>query len=538
PQKLTQNQKNNLRFLTGTPAGLIGASNGNPLMGAMAVRAADNSLDHNLYLTPDDVIRAGIHSENIVDLGGAITIEKEATPEQRQKQLIERFYKNGDNLSIECDARKSLIDCGEQNQLLIDFVNSEYSKDEELKALRRKSVYYLHENWDAVDKSVYAYNHNNWNIYGRPLLGMGKAGLQTVSAGIATGITCVKTALLGCLKASAISTPVIISGTSRLKHNWDNLGVPLNEQTKEDWLQRKFFNKYFSPTATLLIRDLGIDTIGSIATGSALSKYSKVSKAASSSSATAIKAVVNSNLPSKENLFKELNQGLLSTVLKSSKVDNSGEALYTSANSTKNLTYPSSGNGVGYNRFAPNNNFSTLLNPTARSTRIYAANSTLVSKEVKLNVLQRGSQRLQKARVEELKSQFNPRHKKPWDTELKFGGLIHKADINDSKSVPVFHNISDENAITYFKELAGIENLPPPLTIANKFDIHGNPAKVWTVKPAKGPFKGTTLNLRNFSTSQDQIPTKLTIEIVRGKNINKSISGLGYNSIEIKFVDK
>ena len=214
------------------------------------------------------------------------------------------------------------------------------------------------------------------------------------------------------------------------------------------------------------------------------------------------------------------------------------------ANSAKNLTYPSSGNGVGYNRFAPNNNFPTPLNPTARSTRVYATNSDLVSKEVeklhsiKLNVLQRGPQRLQKSRVEELKSQFNPRHKKPWDTELKFGGVIHKADINDSKSVPVFHNVSDENAITYFKELAGIENLPPPLTIANKFDIHGNPAKVWTVKPTKGPFKGTTLNLRNFSTSQDQIPTKLTIEIVRGKNINKSISGLGYRFIEIKFVDR
>ena len=53
PQKLTPNQKNNLKVLTGTTAGLIGASNGNPLMGTTATHAADNALGHNLLSEKD-----------------------------------------------------------------------------------------------------------------------------------------------------------------------------------------------------------------------------------------------------------------------------------------------------------------------------------------------------------------------------------------------------------------------------------------------------------------------------------------------------
>lgn len=514
PQKLTPNQKNNLKVLTGTTAGLIGASNGNPLMGTTATHAADNSLNNNYYFLSGEFVRP---SPGKIYYGPYyLGNEEEITEEQAKKiENPKKYQENKIKLVKACTTESgTLAKCGEEIRHVIDFINFRSDSEEFIK-YQEESRAFLKRNHELVIAALKAYEHSENNSiknrYVRPLLDMGIGGAEVVG-GVALEI---------------IGAPIVLDGIDNFRTGWKNLGLAKD----------KHYGSLIAETVT---------TFGGSEEAANLTKFGFSMFPFGITPKITHGAYVNKGLLTADSLNyaekaeyiiqqDKIVSSIASKVPPIAGIIDKQSGAY--ANSTKNLSYPSSGNGVGYNRFAPNNNFSTPLNPTARSTRVYAANSALVSKEVeklhsiKLNVLQRG-------RVKELKSQFNPTHIKPQDIELKFNGKIYKADANDSKYVPVFHNVSDENAITYFKELVGIENLPPPLTIANKFDIHGNPAKVWTVKPAKGPFKGTALNLRNFSTSQDQIPTKLTIEIVRGKNINKSISGLGYNSIEIKFVDK
>lgn len=134
-------------------------------------------------------------------------------------------------------------------------------------------------------------------------------------------------------------------------------------------------------------------------------------------------------------------------------------------------------------------------------------------------------------RVSEIAYQFNTKSIEPKDMKLNINGKTYTTNPDTSTGVPVFQGVSDRDVIAYFKELAGVDKLPNPKPISKMRDLEGNIGKVWGVKPIDGPLKGSTVNLRNFSSSQHQTNAKFTIEIVKP---NQGISGLK-NSIEIKF---
>lgn len=75
--------------------------------------------------------------------------------------------------------------------------------------------------------------------------------------------------------------------------------------------------------------------------------------------------------------------------------------------------------------------------------------------------------------------------------------------------------------------------MPLPKTIRGKTDINSNPAKVWTIKLTDGPLQGSTINLRNFSSSGKKTRAKYTIEIIKSTDGKKS--PIKSNRIEIKF---
>ena len=43
-------------------------------------------------------------------------------------------------------------------------------------------------------------------------------------------------------------------------------------------------------------------------------------------------------------------------------------------------------------------------------------------------------------------------------------------------------------------QIADVDKLPALQIMKGKFDIHGSPEKVWTVKPATGPLARYTIN--------------------------------------------
>ena len=307
PQKLTPNQKNNLKVLTGTTAGLIGASNGNPLMGTTAVQAADNALNHNFYLTPEDIFKAEkvIDAENYtVTIGGVVLREKEATPEEKNKKIKERFDENTIELLTECDVNKSLIDCGEQNQHAIDFVNSDYSKSKELEPLRRITLLYLHNNWEAVDKSIKAKNNRIKYRYVLPVVGMGEAILQAVGSYAAAEAACVGTAGTGCWTAVSLASASITSAGSKLSKDWHNLGLSKDKQIEKDAIQLEL-ERGFSEEQAAFIRnvvDLGSGYALEILAANNLRRVGALYGGKGL-------ALTNTRLPTKESLFRELELG-------------------------------------------------------------------------------------------------------------------------------------------------------------------------------------------------------------------------------------
>lgn len=138
-------------------------------------------------------------------------------------------------------------------------------------------------------------------------------------------------------------------------------------------------------------------------------------------------------------------------------------------------------------------------------------------------------------RVSELAHQFNTTSIEPKAMKLNINGKSYSANPNTSIRVPIFQQVSDHDVITYFKELSGVDKLPMPKSIPKMKDLDGNTGKVWTVKPETGPLRGSTINLRNFSTSQKDTNSKYTIEIIQSKDNKSWESGIRSRKIEIKF---
>ena len=96
---------------------------------------------------------------------------------------------------------------------------------------------------------------------------------------------------------------------------------------------------------------------------------------------------------------------------------------------------------------------------------------------------------------------------------VSINNKILKAHPQNSIRSPIYQGISDNNIIAYFKELTKISKLPAPKVISGKNALDGSRAQVWSVKPTEGPLAGSTVNLRNFSRSQQDTLVRYTIEL-------------------------
>ncbi|WP_256821843.1 VENN motif pre-toxin domain-containing protein, partial [Rodentibacter trehalosifermentans] len=138
-------------------------------------------------------------------------------------------------------------------------------------------------------------------------------------------------------------------------------------------------------------------------------------------------------------------------------------------------------------------------------------------------------------RVNEIAHQFNAKSIEPKDMKIAINGQTYTANPKTSMGAPVYQGVSDQNVFSYFKEITGVDKLPNPIVISKMKDLNGNNGKVWSVKPTEGPLKGSTVNLRTFSSSQEKTRAKYTVEIVQPSNVNERVSGINAGKIEIKF---
>ncbi|WP_018651248.1 VENN motif pre-toxin domain-containing protein [Actinobacillus capsulatus] len=159
----------------------------------------------------------------------------------------------------------------------------------------------------------------------------------------------------------------------------------------------------------------------------------------------------------------------------------------------------------------------------------YELNSIITQKSTAIH-----TQKTQQ-RVSEIAHQFNNKSVEPKNMKVTINGQTYATNPRTSIGAPVFQGVSDQNVISYYKEISGVDKLPSPQIIPKMKDLNGNSGKVWTIKPQQGPLKGSTINLRNFSTSQNDTNAKYTIEIIQPKDNKTWVSGIKSRKIEIKF---
>ncbi|WP_279716405.1 ankyrin repeat domain-containing protein [Chelonobacter oris] len=131
--------------------------------------------------------------------------------------------------------------------------------------------------------------------------------------------------------------------------------------------------------------------------------------------------------------------------------------------------------------------------------------------------------------INQFREQFNNSKIHPREMKLSVNGKIFYADKKLSEGTPIFSGLSNKQIEQLFKDISGINKLPTGKTILGTKTLNGDMGIVYPVKPTDGLLKGATVNLRNFSTSQNESGEKWTIEIIsKDKNIFK-------NKTEIKF---
>lgn len=124
-------------------------------------------------------------------------------------------------------------------------------------------------------------------------------------------------------------------------------------------------------------------------------------------------------------------------------------------------------------------------------------------------------------KIDNLATQFNNPAVHPKDFQLTINGKTMVADSELSLGAPVFKGATDADVITYFKQLTRTEKMPPVKVVPGK----GN---VYSVKIIEGPSAGSTITLRDFSTSAQQTGAKWTIDLTT-PSIN------GGRRVEVKF---
>lgn len=124
-------------------------------------------------------------------------------------------------------------------------------------------------------------------------------------------------------------------------------------------------------------------------------------------------------------------------------------------------------------------------------------------------------------KIDELATQFNNSSIHPKNFQLNVNGKKIVADAELSLGAPVFKGATDAEVINYFKQLAGVEVLPPVKIIPRK-------GSVYSVKITEGISAGSTITLRDFSTSAYQTGAKWTIDLTT-PSINDG------RKVEVKF---
>ncbi|MCX3378123.1 MULTISPECIES: hypothetical protein [Pseudomonas aeruginosa group] len=79
-------------------------------------------------------------------------------------------------------------------------------------------------------------------------------------------------------------------------------------------------------------------------------------------------------------------------------------------------------------------------------------------------VLQTQSQK----RIDDLAVQYNTKSIEPKDFQLNLGGKVLKTDPQVSKGAPVYMGATTSDVMSYFRQLAGVENMPAAKVIPGK----------------------------------------------------------------------
>ncbi len=115
------------------------------------------------------------------------------------------------------------------------------------------------------------------------------------------------------------------------------------------------------------------------------------------------------------------------------------------------------------------------------------------------------------------------------DLPLEVNGKVYKPNPNLSTGAAIYEGVHLQDIYSIFKNLSGVSTLPStgnPMykVIPNKYSINGEKGYIISVKQDDG----STVVLRNFSSSSAELPARYTIEIQKPVGIN-------VNKLELKF---
>lgn len=120
-------------------------------------------------------------------------------------------------------------------------------------------------------------------------------------------------------------------------------------------------------------------------------------------------------------------------------------------------------------------------------------------------------------KIEDLAAQYNNPSLQPKDFQLDLGNRVLKADPSVSIGAPVYEGATTSDVTSYFKKLAGIEEMPPARVVNGKGEVFAVTSE-----------SGAKFTLRNFSNSSQSTGASWTIDVIDA-SINAG------RRVEIKF---
>ncbi|OTQ04228.1 hypothetical protein B5S43_05320 [Gilliamella apicola] len=108
--------------------------------------------------------------------------------------------------------------------------------------------------------------------------------------------------------------------------------------------------------------------------------------------------------------------------------------------------------------------------------------------------------------MDSLATLYNNKNVHPKDFTISINGKILVTDKSVSAGSPVFKGASEVDVMTYFKLLSDVDTMPTAKIIPRK-------GTVYSVKITESPNAGSSVTLRDFSTSASQTKDKWTIDI-------------------------